>query len=112
MMQPLWKTLNIPIFWFIKGLEQEYSYQVYSNGPKVESVKNINQALTCVAQLVEHRLVKQKVAGLIPSQGTCLGCGPLPNGGVCERQPINISFTHQCVSPSLPPSLPLSLKNK
>ena len=28
-----------------------------------------------MAQLVGHRPAKQKVAGLIPGQGTCLGCG-------------------------------------
>ena len=31
-------------------------------------------ALAGVAQLVGHCPAKQKVAGLIPSQGTCLGC--------------------------------------
>ena len=31
-------------------------------------------ALAGVTQLVEHHSAKQKVAGLIPSQGTSLGC--------------------------------------
>ena len=35
-------------------------------------------ALTGMAQLVEHCPAKQRVAGLIPSQGTCLTCGPGP----------------------------------
>ena len=46
--------------------------------------------------------VNQKVAGLIPSQGTRLGCGPGPQWGPRERQP------HTGVS--LPPTLPLCLK--
>ena len=34
--------------------------------------------LAGVAQWIEHRLAKLRVAGLISSQGTCLGCGPGP----------------------------------
>ena len=30
--------------------------------------------------------------------------------GACKRQPIDVSLTHQCFSPSLPLSLRLSLK--
>ena len=33
-------------------------------------------ALTGVNQWIEHQPVNPKVAGLIPSQGTCLGFGP------------------------------------
>ena len=34
-----------------------------------------------------------RVTGSIPSQGTCLGCGPGPLQGVCQRQPyIDVSF--------------------
>ena len=44
-------------------------------------------ALTGVAQWIEHGPVNQRVAGLIPSQGTCLGCGPGPQEEACERQP-------------------------
>ena len=44
-------------------------------------------ALGGVAQWIEHRPANQKAAGLIPSQGTCLGCGPGPQEGVHERQP-------------------------
>ena len=50
-------------------------------------------ALTSVAQLVGHHPEKQGVMGLIPSQGTCLGCGPGPQLGVYERQPhIDVSL--------------------
>ena len=35
-------------------------------------------ALACIAQWIECPSVNQRVAGLIPSQGTCLGCGPSP----------------------------------
>ena len=47
---------------------------------------------------------KQKVSGLIPGQGTCLGCRPGP-----QRRALEASI-HGCFSPSLSPSLPLSLK--
>ena len=44
-------------------------------------------ALAGVAQWIEHQPVNQRVTGSIPSQGTCLGCGPGPRWGVHERQP-------------------------
>ena len=44
-------------------------------------------ALTGVAQGVECHPTNQKVAGLIPSQGTCPGRRPGPQWGARERQP-------------------------
>ena len=35
-------------------------------------------ALAAVAQWIEHQPVNQRVTGSIPSQGTCLACGPGP----------------------------------
>ena len=35
-------------------------------------------ALAGVAQWIEREPANQRVAGLIPSQGTCLGCRPVP----------------------------------
>ena len=67
-------------------------------------------ALAGVAQWIKCQPVDQKVADLIPGPSTCLGCGPGPWLGACERQPIDVSPTHQCFSPSLSPSFPLSLK--
>ena len=50
-------------------------------------------ALAAVAQWTERWPVNQRVAGLIPSQGTCLGCGLGLQLGVCERQPhTNVSL--------------------
>ena len=63
----------------------------------------MTRALTGVAQWIECQPVNRKVADLIPSQGTCLGCGPGPQLGAYERQP------HIDMSP-LSPSRPLSLK--
>ena len=37
--------------------------------------KIMNLALAGVAQWIECRPANQRIAGLIPSQGTCLGCG-------------------------------------
>ena len=56
-----------------------------------------------MAQWIECRPVNQRVAGSVPSQGTCLGCGPSPQLGALER--------HIDVSLPLSPSLLLS-KNK
>ena len=53
----------------------------------------IRQTLAGVARWIEHRPVRQRVAGSIPSQGTCLGCRPGPRWGACERQPhIDVSL--------------------
>ena len=50
--------------------------------------KNFTVALAGLAQWTEHGPVNQTVAGLIPSQGTCLSCGPglprSPVGGMQE----------------------------
>ena len=51
-------------------------------------------ALANVAQWIERRPANRKVAGSIPGQGRCLGCGPSPQMGVCERQPIDVSLPH------------------
>ena len=62
-------------------------------------------ALAGVAQWIEHQPVNQRVAGGIPSQGTCLGCGPGPQEGAHKRQPH--------IDVSLPLSFPSLLsKNK
>ena len=46
-----------------------------------------------VAQWIEHQTAMQRVAGSIPSQGTCLGCRPGPQWGPSERQPhIDVSL--------------------
>ena len=49
------------------------------------SLVNAGLALAGVAQGIECRPVNPRVAGLIPSQGTCLGFGPGPQKGGYER---------------------------
>ena len=51
-------------------------------------------SLAGVAQWIERRPVSQKVTGSIPSQATCLGCGPGPQLGAYKRQPIDVFLTH------------------
>ena len=63
-----------------------------------------------IAQLIGHHPAKQKVTGSIPSQDICLGCGLVPDLGMCERQQINVSLTHRCFSPVLSPCFPLFLR--
>ena len=41
-------------------------------------------ALAAMAQWIEHWPVNQRIASSIPSQGTCLGCGPGPQLGTGE----------------------------
>ena len=44
-------------------------------------------ALAGVAQWIDCQPCNQRVAGLIPSQGTCLGCGPGPQERTHKRHP-------------------------
>ena len=50
-------------------------------------LKNYFIAPGGVAQWIERWPVNQRVTGSIPSQDTCLGCGPGPQYGAYERQP-------------------------
>lgn len=59
-----------------------------------------------MAQLVERHPVDQKVAGLIPSQGTYLGYGFGSRSGHVQET-TNRCFSRQCVCVSLSLSLPL-----
>ena len=45
------------------------------------SLKSSCGTLTCMPQWVGHRLANQTVTGSIPSQGTGLGCGFIPQLG-------------------------------
>ena len=65
--------------------------------------EHLHIVLPGVAQWVGHHPKKQKVTRSIPSQGTCLGCGPGPWLGVCKGRPINVSLACQCFFPFLPP---------
>ena len=58
-----------------------------------EVTKLANFAPAGVAQWIEHWPANQRVAGSIPSQGTCLGCGPGPWWAAREKQPhIDVSL--------------------
>ena len=61
---------NIKVTKVTVGEEKDYTI------PSI--LRNCGLALVCVAQCLEHGPVNQMVAGLIPSQGICLGCGPGP----------------------------------
>ena len=68
-------------------------------------IKNIYLALAGVAQRTECRHANQRVAGSIPSQGTCLGC-QVPSRGHARD---NHTVTFLSLSPSLPPLLTKNL---
>ena len=68
------------------------------------------QALARVAQWIESWPENQRVAGSIPSQGTCLGYGPSTQFGVCRRQLIDVSLKYSVFH--LPLFLPLSPLSK
>ena len=71
-----------------------------------QTLKRGLSPLAGVAQWIERWPEKQRVTSSIPSQDTCLGCGPgCPAGGAQHRE-----TTYGCFCPSLSPSLPLPLK--
>ena len=57
-------------------------------------VQKVSVALAGVAQWIECQSVNERVAGLIPCQGTCLGCGQGPQLGACKGQ----AATSGCIS--------------
>ena len=58
-----------------------------------ESLKKKRLALAGVVHWIEHQPANQRVAGLTPSQGMCLGCGPGPQSGAHKGQPpIDVSL--------------------
>ena len=61
--------------------------------------KSKYKALAGVAQWIEFGPANQSIAGLIPSQGTCLGCRPGPQQG-CARGNHTLMF-HPPISPAL-----------
>ena len=66
-------------------------------------------ALTGVAQWIEH----QKVMGSVSQSGHRPGLqarSPVGLGAGGERQPTDVSLSHQCFSPSLSPSFLIYLK--
>ena len=66
--------------------------------------KKKSHALTGLAQWIECRPANQKVTGLMPNQGTFLGCGARsPVGGVPEATDGCISCTSIFLSLFLPP---------
>ena len=69
--------------------------------------KKCASALAGVAQWTEHCPANREDAGLIPGQGTCLGCRPGPQLGACKRQPISISLAHAVFLPLVLPPFPL-----
>ena len=71
-----------------------------------KSVQRAVRALAGWLSWLEHFLVHQKVAGLIPTQGTCLHCGFDPLSG-CLREATNQSFSLTL----MPLSLSLSLSS-
>ena len=57
------------------------------------NIQGIQGTLAGVAQWTEHGPANQRVAGSIPSQGTCLGFRARSPVGACERQPhIDVSL--------------------
>ena len=72
---PLFYTLSVFLIWRIH-------YQKYV------------VALAGVGQWFERQPVNQKVSGSVRGQGACLGCGPGPQLGACEKQPIDVSLAH------------------
>ena len=76
----------------------------FFKGWVLKAAGDILLALAGVAQWIMCQPANQRVASLISSQGTCLGCGPGHQLGMQKRQPhINVSLL-------LSPSLPLCLK--
>ena len=86
------QMVNLPKFVLLTGTGIGILIQVYPS-QKDHGLKKSKSALAGVAQWTGHGPANQRFASLIPSQGTCLGCGPGPQLGAHKRQPhINVSL--------------------
>ena len=65
-----------------------------------------------VAQLVGSHSQSERSPVQFPVRAHARVAFSVPGQGSCKRQAIDVSLSHQCFSPSLSPSLPLSLKEK
>ena len=83
--------------------ESKSDFKTQTHSKLAGSIKKGNVALAGVAQWTGCQPADQKATGLIPSQGTRLGCKPGPWLGVWERQLIDLSLSHWSFPPSLPP---------
>ena len=102
-MLPLQKTFYTKYFWISNPLFLFSTVFIM----KLYHLSIIYPVLAGVAQWIEYRPANQRVAGSIPSQGTCLGCRPGPQYGAHQRQPAT---TCRWFSPSF--SLPSLKINK
>ena len=103
------KKKSLWMYWyFIRRILQIDSVGFFWVG-KDSVIWRHQAAPTGVAQLVGCCSAKRKVARSIPGQGTCLGC---EFHSVRARGLTDACLSCWRFSPSLLPSLPLSLKNK
>ena len=63
-------------------------------GKKNFATKEFHLALTSAAQLVGHHPAKGKVTDLIPGWAHTWVVGLVPDRGMYERQPIDVTFLH------------------
>ena len=76
-----------------------WNYKLTKNFCGSTRLKIIHLSLAGVAQWIKLRPANQKVTCLIPSQGTCLGCGPGPQLETWETQLICVSLPDFLPSP-------------
>ena len=73
------------------GSDFRFSRRMDGENGRVDYKKFLKTVLALggVAQWIECWTKKQRVASLIPSMGTGLGCRPGPQEGALNRQPYN-----------------------
>ena len=82
-------TMAFKDFWPQSSIRSMF----YFTTTYLTTLKIIISVLIGMSQWIECWPENQRVANLIPSRGTCLGCGPGPQWGACERQPhIDVSL--------------------
>ena len=102
------KENNFPLLIFssnICSLLMCHMIPLFIGGPKgltnrkFQSLETLLSALAGVAQWIECWPVNKRVAGLIPGQGTYLGCRPSPQLGEHKRHPYVYVSLPLCLSP-------------
>ena len=83
---PFWEMLYANSYLRV-STSQLSQFKLPSSPVMQMGLKSLLISLAGVAQWTECQPVNQRVAGSIPRQGTCLGCGPGPQWRAHERQP-------------------------
>ena len=74
---------NLPSVIILKTTKNVIEIQLHLDVCIFPSLRYDHSALAGLTEWIEYGHANQRLASSFPSQGTCLGCRPYPQCGVC-----------------------------